>query len=109
MGFKQTSSDPCLYASTDAEGEMFVYVDDIILGERARQLHHFLGVTIAQDQCTSGIWIGQLMYTENLLRKFGMNDSKPGSTPTNPDVKLTPCDDEDDVYNRKMHQSYPYL
>ena len=38
MGFKQTSSDTCLYVSTDSEGEMFivaVYVDDIILGGKS--------------------------------------------------------------------------
>jgi hypothetical protein len=40
MGFAQTTSDPCLYIST--EGEMFiiaVYVDDIVLdGKNDREL-----------------------------------------------------------------------
>ena len=122
MGFKQTSNDPCLYVSTDSEGEIFVvavYIDDIILGGKSDikmsevkkelsqkidlgSLYHFLGVNISQDQHTDGIWIGQPMYTEKLLHKFGMTDSKPGSTPVNPDVKLTPCNNEDDVYNQKM-------
>ena len=69
MGFKQTSSDPCLYVHFDSEGVMFfvaVYVDDIVLGVRSEAkmnavkeelsqklemkdlgpLHHFLGVKI---------------------------------------------------------------
>ena len=45
------------------------------------------------------------MYTEKLLHKFGMTDSKPGSTPVNPAVKLTPCNNEEDVYNQKMYQA----
>ena len=38
MGFKQTSSDPCLYVYVNSEGVMFlvaVYVDDIVLGGRS--------------------------------------------------------------------------
>ena len=44
------------------------------------------------------------MYTEKLLHKFSMSDSKLGSTPANPDVKLAPCDN-DDLYNQKMYQA----
>ena len=111
MGFKQTSSDPCLYVSVNSEGVMFlvaVYVDDIVLGGRSKAemnavkeemsqkfemkdlgpLHHFLGVKVIQDQLAGVIWIGQPSYTEKILQKFGMHDSKPVSTPVNPDVKL---------------------
>ena len=128
MGFKQTSSDPCIYVSTDSEGEMFiiaVYVDDIILGGRSESkmeevkkelsqqfkmkdlgpLHHFLGVTVTQDQGTGQVWMGQPTYTEQLLHKFGMSDCKPVRTPVNPEVKLTPCENEDNVYNQKMYQA----
>ena len=70
MGFAQTTSDPCLYIST--EGEMFViavYVDDIVLAGKSDRklsevkkalaskfdvkdlgkLHYFLGVKVVQD------------------------------------------------------------
>ena len=79
LGFKQITSDPCLYYS---EGELLVvaiYVDDIILGgsceanlnqmklelsqkfemKDSGQLHHFLGVKVIQDQPGGLIWIGQ--------------------------------------------------
>ena len=113
--------------STESEGEILivaVYVDDIILGGKSDikmsevkkelsqkfemkdlgLLHHFLGVNISQDQHTGRIWIGQPMYTEKLLQKFGMTDSKPVSTPVNPDVKLIPCNNKG-VYNQKMYQA----
>ena len=85
MGFAQTTSDPCLYVST--EGELFViavYVDDIVLAGRSDrkmsevkkalatrfdvkdmgELHYFLGVKIIQDQKAGKVWIGQPAYTE---------------------------------------------
>ena len=128
MGFKQTISDPCLYVSIDSEGEIFViavYVDDIILGGRSEtkmktvkkdlsqqfkmkdlgQLHHFLGVTISQNQSTGSIWIGQPLYTEKVLDKLGMSDSKPVRTPVNPDIKLVQCENEDNVCDQKEYQA----
>ena len=128
MGFKQTSGDPCLYVSSDQEGDVFiiaVYIDDIILGGMSEAkmkevkkelsqtfkmkdlgpLHHFLGVTVIQDQSTGNIWLGQPLYTENLLLKFGMGDCKPVKTPVNQDVKLTQCESDDDVYDQKLYQA----
>ena len=101
MGFVQSTSDPSIYI--DAGGDISfigVYVDDIILAgrnlERIRKvkeclsrefdikdmgkLHYFLGMQVLQDQKTGDIWIGQPIYTENLLRKFHMQDSKPVSS-----------------------------
>ena len=128
MEFKQTSSDPCLYVSFDSEGVLFlvaVYVDDIVLGGKSKAkmdavkeelskkfemkdlgpLHHFLGVKVIQDQLTGVIWIGQSSYTEKILQKFGMNDSKSVSTPVNPDVKLVPNESPDVVCNQPMYQA----
>ena len=128
MGFEQTSSDPCLYVHFDSEGVMFlvaVYVDDIVLGGRSEAkmnavkkelsqkfemkdlgpLHHFLGVKVIQDHLTEIIWIGQPSYTEKMLQKFGMYDSKPVSTPVNPDVKLVPSENPDDVCNQQRYQA----
>ena len=128
MGFKQTSSDPCLYVSVNSEGVMLlvaVYVDDIVLGGRSKAemnavkeemsqkfemkdlgpLHHFLGVKVIQDQLAGVIWIGQPSYTEKILQKFGMHDSKPVSTPVNPDVKLVSSESPDDVCDQQMYQA----
>ena len=128
MGFKQTSGDPCLYINLDSEEEVFVvavYVDDIILGGRSeakmsevkaelRQkfemkdlgiLHHFLGVKIIQDQLAGVIWIGQPVYTEKILQRYGMQDSKPVNTPVSPDIKLVTTERVDDMCNQQLYQA----
>ena len=96
MGFKQVTSDPCVY--TDSKEEKFfiaVYVDDIILagktdermtkvkrsiGEKFKvkdmgELHHFLGVKVVQKKSSGEIWIGQELYTKELVKKFQMDQS----------------------------------
>ena len=128
MGFKQTPGDPCLYINPDSEGEMFivaVYVDDIVLGGRSKAkmiavkaelsqkfemkdlgtLHHFLGVKVIQDQLAGVIWIGQPLYTEKILQRYGMQDSKPVDTPVSPDVKLVATERADDVCNQQLYQA----
>ena len=44
------------------------------------ELQYFLGVKDIQDHKNS-VWIGQESYTENILRKFGMEDAKTVRTP----------------------------
>ena len=52
------------------------------------KLHYFLGMKVVQDKKTGNIWIGQPAYTENLLKKFGMDTSKPVSTPVDTSTKF---------------------
>ena len=126
MGFIQSTSDPCIYF--DAGGDIFfigVYVDNIVLAgqnsERIRKvkeslsqkfdikdmgkLHYFLGMQVMQDQKTGDIWIGQPKYTENLLRKFGMQDSKPVSTPADASQILIKAADGEQCINQQQYQS----
>ena len=125
MGFKQSSSDPCVYVSSDSEFLVAVYVDDLILGGKNEtrinevkrelsqkfkikdlgRLHYFLGVTVNWDQSTGDIWIGQASYTKRLLQKFEMGDCKPTKTPANHDVKLTSCGDDDNICDQKTYQA----
>ena len=65
-------------------------------------LHHFLGVKVIQDREAGVFWIGQPVYTEKILQQYGMQDSKPVSTPVNPDVKLVA---PDDVCNQQLYQT----
>ena len=90
MGFKPTSSDPCVYVSV--KGEMFfiaIYVDDIILAtknaERLQEvkkilgthfevkdmgdLSYFLGMKVIQKE-NGSVWIGQPLYTDEVLKKI---------------------------------------
>ena len=88
-----------------------VYVDDIILaGKTVKQfeeikrdlsrefdikdlgkLGYFLGMKVFQNEGSQSIWIRQPAYAENLLRKHGMQDSKPTGTPTDVNSKLQPA------------------
>ena len=126
MGFTQSTSDPCIYV--DAGGDVFyigVYVDDIVLAGRTDnrikevktalsrkfdikdmgKLHHFLGMTVVQDEEQKSVWIGQPAYTENLLKKFGMHDCKPVSTPMDIGSKLVIATDEDVCVDQQLYQS----
>ena len=130
MKFKPTSGDPCRYVCTDPGGEIFlvaVYVDDIhvILAGRSEDsreevkqnlshkfemkdlgaLHYFLRVKIIKDLLGGVIWIGQPAYTEKILQRYKMHDSKAVSTPVNPDLKLVAAEDADKVVNQQMYQA----
>jgi len=65
-------------------------------------LHHFLGVKI---KLVRMICIGQPLYVEKILQRFGMEDSKPVGSPLNPDVKLVASDDCKDSCNQKLYQA----
>ena len=65
-------------------------------------LHHFLGVKVIQDDDTGSNWIGQQQYTENILRKFGINDCK--ATRILVDVSTKSVDSSDGV-DQKSYQS----
>ena len=62
------------------------------------ELHHFLGVKIVQKPDLKEIWIGQEAYTKGVLQKFGMESSKPMSTPAECETKLVkPTEDRERV------------
>ena len=90
MGYVQSTSDPCIYTSTEGEISIIgVYVDDFVIAtessERIEQvkaalsqkfdvkdlgsLHYFLGVQVIQDE--KGTWICQPTFTESILQKYG--------------------------------------
>ena len=119
----QAAGDPCLYMST--EGEMFliaIYVDHILLAGKSierlnavkqalsqqfqvkdmGELHYFLGVTVIQDHKAGSVWIGQQSYTENILKKFGMEDAKSIRTPVDTSVKLIKGGNDDTSVDQQL-------
>jgi len=124
LKFVQSASDPCIYVSS--ENETFylgVYVDDIVLAGESEtsiqrikdalsrrfdikdmgSLRYFLGMTISQSE--NEIWIGQPKYTSNLVKKFGMQDCKPVSTPIDPSTQLEAASSEDLPVDQEKYQS----
>ena len=102
-----------------------VYVDDIILAGKSDKrikevkraldakfdikdmgkLHYFLGIKFLQDEKTGNVWIGQPAYVESIQKKFGMENSKPVSTPIDPSTKLTKTTDDEQSVDQQLYQS----
>ena len=126
MGFKQSTSDPCVYMSSGGDAFYIgVYVDDMILAGPTEQkirevkralskrveikdlgkLHHFLSIAVKQDEERGRAWIDQPSYTRNLLERFEMQDCKPVTTPVDASVKLQKATDEDELVDQQLFQS----
>ncbi|GJU71940.1 retrovirus-related pol polyprotein from transposon TNT 1-94 [Tanacetum coccineum] len=106
------------------------YVDDIIFGSTCQELcddfskimhdefemsmmgelNFFLGLQIKQLE--DGIFFNQSKYVKEMLKKFGLEDSKPIKTPMSSETKLTRDEDGepiDDTKYRGMNGSLLYL
>jgi hypothetical protein len=126
LGFIQVESDPCIYRASSGEPFFIgVYVDDIVMASKSKgrlaevkhslakkfdikdlgKLHHFLGMKIVQDESTGNVWVGQQVYTENLLRKFGMESAKPVATPVDSSTKLVKATANDECIDQQKYQS----
>ncbi|GJY42465.1 retrovirus-related pol polyprotein from transposon TNT 1-94 [Tanacetum coccineum] len=96
-----------------------IYVDDIIFGSTCQEmcddfakimhdkfemsmmgeLNYFLGLQIKQLE--DGIFFNQSKYIKEMLKKFGLEDSKPMKTPMSTETKLTRDDEGESVDNTK--------
>ncbi|GJS66135.1 retrovirus-related pol polyprotein from transposon TNT 1-94 [Tanacetum coccineum] len=107
-----------------------IYVDDIIFGSTCQdmcdefakimhdefemsmmgELNFFLGLQIKQME--DGIFFNQSKYIKEMLKKFGLEDSKPMKTPMSSDTKLMKdeeCESVDSTKYRGMIGSLLYL
>ncbi|GKE15876.1 retrovirus-related pol polyprotein from transposon TNT 1-94 [Tanacetum coccineum] len=107
-----------------------IYVDDIIFGSTCQdmcdefakiihdefemsmmgELNFFLGLQIKQME--DGIFFNQSKYIKEMLKKFGLEDSKPMKTPMSSDTKLTKdeeCESVDYTKYRGIIGSLLYL
>lgn len=105
MGFKRSLCDPCVYIKPNII--IAVYVDDLLifyisisdLDDTRKQLHtHFRMKDIGQAKCCLGISIkqgadfielDQSKYILEILEKFGMQQCKPCTSPSELNLKLT--------------------
>lgn len=123
MGFEKTASDPCIYKSNNCV-YIGVYVDDlIIVGQNNNSimlvkteladryelrdlglLSEFLGVKVVRKN-NGDIWLGQPNYTAKILHKFSMISCNSVDTPADPNSKLVPCQEGDDLADPQLYQS----
>jgi hypothetical protein len=120
-GFRKGSADNNLYIKVTQDGILLieVYIDDIIFGstdDRLSQkfakdmqnefemsllgeLSFFLGLQIHQRN--QGIFISQTKYIREMLKRFGMEDCKPITTPMQTSCKLRKDDDSKSTDQRQ--------
>ena len=53
-------------------------------------LHHFLGISVTQH--SGGLFLSQQQYTIDILKRAGMMDCKPCSTPVDTHAKVSTTD-----------------
>ncbi|GKD67053.1 retrovirus-related pol polyprotein from transposon TNT 1-94, partial [Tanacetum coccineum] len=96
-----------------------IYVDDIIFGSTCQdmcdefakimhdefkmsmmgELNFFLGLQMKQME--DGIFFNQSKYIQEMLKKFGLEDSKPMKTPMSSDTKLTKDEERESIDSTK--------
>ena len=121
--FKQSEADPCIYVRDTSI--VAVYVDDLIIATKTEgemqlvkellhsqfkmkdmgELHYCLGITIRQDTNEKTVEIQQKQYILRMLEKYGLQDSKPVSTPADPNVRLRKDDGVSKAVNPVLYQS----
>jgi hypothetical protein len=124
LGFTKSEADPNLYQKVE-DGKMLIlvlYVDDLFLAGDKKQivqckkdltsefemkdlglLHYFLGLEIWQR--SDGIFLSQGKYTVDILRKFGMDKSKPMATPMEMNLKkLRESTSDSDLVDPTMYR-----
>jgi len=130
QGMHRTEADPCVYVFGRDNNKviMVIYVDDIVLASRninkldevksilksrfeitdLGQVNNILGIEVTREGATGNIKISQRKYTEELIKKFNMQDSKSTSTPVESNTKISkelgPLDDAE----RIEMQNKPY-
>ena len=128
FGLRPLNGDKCVYIMKSEEIYIIlaVYVDDIIVGsnqedvylklkkELTREfqikdlgtLHYCLGIEFQQDPSTKAVIMHQRRYIEKILADYGMDESKPISTPLDGNSKLTkqmmPSSEEEIIQMKKV-------
>ena len=126
IGFKQSTSDPCVFVRSRQELEILaVYVDDLILitestesmnelkaalKERYKmkdmgELSYILGISVIQDKEKNRVILHQKHYIEAILRKYGMDNANPVATPADANVKLKKSDGVSKPVHQHTYQS----
>ena len=126
-GFSANSADPCVFTKADCGcvSVVAVYVDDLIIITKtskemqeikdtlAKQfkmkdlgkLHFCLGISVHHDQETNRLWIHQQQYITSMLKKYGLAEANPVSTPADPNVTLEKNDGNSCAVDQTMYQS----
>ena len=101
LSFKQSICDPCIYINDGTGVIIAIWVDDLIMLGRdldsinkakmelqnefemkdLGELKYFLGMQVTRDRKSRRMHLSQEGYINETLNRFGMQNSKPASTP----------------------------
>ena len=60
---------------------------------------------VVQNENSGSVWVGQQVYTESLLKKFGMDNAKAVATFVDVSTKLVKTTDADECLYQEEYQS----
>ena len=129
--YKQSTADSCIYYKFEVVNEkevimlVAVYVDDTILCsndlealilEKKRlssrfemddrgEVHFILGMEVTRDRKNRILTIDQKLYLENILKRFGMENCKPVSTPVEANEKFVKLSDNEEPIDIPLYQA----
>jgi len=124
-GFNNLQLDPCAYIRRNGDNLeiITVWVDDLMLFATSDSVMEHLAedlestfdvtdlgepskiVSIEITHRRNSITISQPQYVDSILRKYGMQDANPVSTPLDPNVKLKPNTNEQEGNNNNEYAS----
>jgi len=121
LGFLSCSFDPCLFISPDYNVIIVVYGDNITTVGRKSDvckvyqhltkhftvmikngLSYLLGIEILHT--ATGLGLRQTQYITNILTCFGMENSRPVSTPIDSKAPLVKADKSEPTYKKQLYQ-----
>jgi len=125
LKFVQLKADCCIFKQEEPLTFIALYVDDVnVIAENDEiiqktklelskrfqmkdmgPLHYILGITCIQDQSNGKIGLMQEMYIDKLIDRYGLNDSKVVSTPSDSYVTLMKNDGISNVCDKSLYQS----
>lgn len=130
IDMKKTEVDPCVYVDNGSKSDLIiiVYVDDLLIGsrdinklnERKKLLQrkfkindlgpvsNILGISIERDGLTGSLTLSQRRYASDILKKFGMSDCKPVTTPIESSTKISKRNEPQSEQKIKEMKSKPY-
>ena len=130
-GYRKSEADGCIYTKTVRETNghinfviLGVYVDDIVpvsnnatllkaektgLCKRFEmvdqgEIRYLLGMSIKQDRKSRTLTISQPTYLQRVIKRFGMENSKPVSTPLEPGKKFQRPDLSEELFDVQTYQ-----
>ena len=130
-GYRKSNADNCIYIKSVKKDDgkisfviLSVYVDDLMLisndiemlkAEKAclcerfemvdqGEVHSIFGMLIKRDQAAKTLFISQPSYLENTLKRFGMENCKPVSTPLEVGKKFCKLTEGAEPFDSRIYQ-----